>query len=287
MLHSRLTPIPFFLLLSSSAGDVIPNAQHAHCRDMHPTTTKSYQPAPPVKSNVAPPQPAPPVTPYVAPQAKSYVPRPAPRTKPYVAPPQPAPQAKVAKNTAPTRVMQYIVDQTNIIRSHHQAPPVVWDQNLANAVQHEANRCPGFDHFDLPYVSSWQNLASGSPCDTKAGLIQNGLNCVPAKKSEPYRFYEHEEPLWNYNTKTCRSSWEKCGHFVIETQPGTQKMGCAMSICQNGRPISHSAMESYGKYDINVWCDYTGKNMNKNPVINRPISPVWGALQKNRNQYLY
>lgn len=164
-----------------------------------------------------------------------------------------------------SNVMQYILQQTNIIREWHGVKPLVWDQQLANGVQRGANKCRGFKHFKEN--EAWQNLASGSPC---ASTSADG-NCKVQKESEPWRWYKDEEKLWNYETKNCGKDWTKCGHFVIETAPEQQRMGCAFSNCG-----------AYG--GTNVWCDYKGLS-SKNPTIPRPKGSNAQLEQRLKQHY--
>lgn len=216
-----------------------------------------------------PPETAPPVmtTSAPIPQTQAPVPQtqaPAPQTQ---APPPPTYGANGPQN----KVMQYIFEQTNLIRAYHGVQPLVWDNALAAGVQRGANRCPGFNHFTDN--NAWQNLASGAPCEN--GSIDG--NCIVKVNSEAWRWYREEEPQWDYQARNCTSplGWDACGHFVIETSPEQRTIGCAMSAC------------GY-RGGTNVWCDYRGLQ-SKYPVIPQPqgsIEALHQQLQQHRQRFL-
>lgn len=140
-----------------------------------------------------------------------------------------------------------LVQQHNIIRSHHGVGAVTWNAEGAQKIQAYANTCPGFQHSSL----GWENLASApASCTSEA-------SCKTVNPS--LLWYKDEEALWNYGSNSCGTgNWADCGHYSNMISPGVKSIGCGASNCGG---------KSY------VWCNYFSSEMNPK-VARRDISSI-------------
>ncbi|MDR3478325.1 MAG: CAP domain-containing protein [Gammaproteobacteria bacterium] len=111
-------------------------------------------------------------------------------------------------------VKQEVLAAHNKWRKQHQAPNLVWDDQLANYAARYASRCE-FKHSSSPYG---ENLATGYPSATIAVNFWYGEHAQ----------YFYGRPGFSMRT----------GHFTQMIWKSTQKLGCAYVACngRNGTP---------------------------------------------------
>jgi uncharacterized protein YkwD len=124
--------------------------------------------------------------------------------------------ASVAKN---------IVNRHNKYRTKHHAPPLKWDETLANYAQKWSNGCV-FEHSQGQYG---ENLGLGYP---------NWTSVVDAWYGE-VKDYNYNKPGFSMDT----------GHFTQVVWKGTTKIGCGVKTCNNlskGFKLYTCSYSSYG-----------------------------------------
>jgi uncharacterized protein YkwD len=111
-------------------------------------------------------------------------------------------------------VRQEVLSVHNKWRKLHQAPNLIWDDQLANYAERYANKCQ-FKHSSSPYG---ENLATGYPSATIAVNFWYGEHTQ----------YFYSRPGFSMRT----------GHFTQMIWKATQKIGCAYVGCngKNGTP---------------------------------------------------
>ncbi len=111
----------------------------------------------------------------------------------------------------------------NQLRAHHQAPPLVWDDKLAQYAENYASKCR-FQHSHSGYG---ENIAAGYPS------ISAAIHAWYGEHNE----YSYSSPGFSYHT----------GHFTQLVWRSTRKLGCGYASCdgKNGTP---------GKYLV---CEYS------------------------------
>lgn len=111
-------------------------------------------------------------------------------------------------------VSQEVLALHNQMRAAHQAPPLVWNNTLANYAAQYASQCR-FKHSHGPYG---ENLATG---------YRNVHNAVVAWYNEK-QHYHHDNPGFSLAT----------GHYTQMVWRSTTEIGCAYVVCNgiNGTP---------------------------------------------------
>ncbi len=111
----------------------------------------------------------------------------------------------------------------NQLRAQHQAPPLIWDNQLANFAENYAQKC----EFQHSHSSYGENLAAGYPTVSEA---------IHAWYAE-HKSYSYAWPGFSMRT----------GHFTQLVWKSTDKLGCGYATCngKNGTP---------GKYLV---CEYS------------------------------
>lgn len=105
---------------------------------------------------------------------------------------------------------QAVVGLHNTLRSMHAAPPLVWDQSLADYARKYGKQCR-FEHSLGPYG---ENLAAGYATPEQALLDWYDEEI----------YYDYDNPGFSHKT----------GHFTQVIWVGTTAVGCALVTC-NGK----------------------------------------------------
>jgi pathogenesis-related protein 1 len=132
--------------------------------------------------------------------------------------------AAYADESAEISQKQEALSTHNQFRAIHHAPPLIWDDTLANYAKHYASQCV-FKHSHSPYG---ENLAAGYP------TISAGINAWYAEQKK----YSYFWPGFSYKT----------GHFTQVVWKSTERLGCAFVLCdgknsKNGRPWHYLVCE--------------------------------------------
>jgi uncharacterized protein YkwD len=108
--------------------------------------------------------------------------------------------------------MQAVLDQHNLYRAKHCAPPLSWSPALAASSQRWADRCV-FDHQEDSYDG--ENLFWGTAgAFSQAQVVESWCEEIAA-----YRF---SAPRVDDET----------GHFTQVVWPASKRLGCAVARCQ-------------------------------------------------------
>ncbi|KAK6341035.1 hypothetical protein TWF696_009345 [Orbilia brochopaga] len=184
--------------------------QVAPAPQAEPTTTIIYGQEEPVVIattityvNVVTPAPAPPPAPEPEPEPEpepSPVPQPAPQPKPA---PKPAP--------APNDDAQICLDTHNSIRAKYGAPPLSWNQEMADYAMQHTTDCQ-MHHTGGPYG---ENLAMGYDS------IEAAINAWANEANQ----YDSNNPGFQENT----------GHFTQVVWKATTEVGCYNRKCPSGQ----------------------------------------------------
>lgn len=102
---------------------------------------------------------------------------------------------------------QAILSAHNHYRAKHHAPPLIWDQTLADYALKHANQCR-FQHSRGPYG---ENLATGYRSLKEAQLAWY----------QEKNLYSYSKPQFSMTT----------GHFTQVVWSDTKKIGCAYVAC--------------------------------------------------------
>lgn len=173
-------------------------------------TTVAPEPAP--EPTTYAPEPETTVAPEPAPEQITYAPEPETST---VAPEPEQPSAPVIKEPeapADDSIQAQALAAHNEKRARHGAPPLVWDNAMADFAKSVSSTCV-FKHSGGPYG---ENLAAGY--SSVAAAIE--------------AWYD-EESLYNYSAGQFSSA---TGHFTQMVWKGATKIGCACVPCNNQTP---------------------------------------------------
>jgi len=116
--------------------------------------------------------------------------------------------------TAFASTKQETLELHNTLRAEHHAPPLIWDDQLANYALNYASKC----HFQHSHGSFGENLAAGYPSVSAA---------IHAWYDE-HKKYSYAYPAFSFQT----------GHFTQIIWKSTTKLGCGYVFCngKNGTP---------------------------------------------------
>lgn len=119
------------------------------------------------------------------------------------------------------QTMHAALTSHNQFRARHHAPKLIWDETLARYAENYASKC----HFRHSYGEYGENIAEG----------YSTVNAVAAWYNEN-RYYSYKNPGFSHTT----------GHFTQVVWKSSEKLGCAVAIC-NGKN------GTYGKFLV---CEY-------------------------------
>jgi len=129
-------------------------------------------------------------------------------------------------------VLQY----HNIHRANHSAPPLTWNQDLANIASTIAQSCVFGHNVAAGGGGYGQNIAAGTPAHQVGAAISN-------------EFYTGEEPLFGklglYGEANPTDDFGRWGHFTQLVWKDTQSVGCATQHCPGGVGKTGGGVEPY------------------------------------------
>lgn len=135
-------------------------------------------------------------------------------------------------------VQEASIQSHNAHRSNHSAPAVSWDSNLASYAQKLADSCSYGHDTKIGGGGYGQNIAMGA--ETNFGLSEG--EC--ATRAITRQWYNNEYELYpSYGGEPSMDDFEAWGHLSQMVWEGTEKIGCAIAICDGGELAQ--GMEGY------------------------------------------
>lgn len=127
----------------------------------------------------------------------------------------------ISSDKEPAKMMG-MLDAHNKYRIALNLPLLVWSNDLANSAQKWANE-----------LKKKNCLMKHSSRDFRGGAGENiawnsGFNETPEGVVDRWA---SEKEYFNFNTRKCDESWDKCGHYTQVIWRNTKKVGCAMVQC--------------------------------------------------------
>ncbi|BGP50609.1 hypothetical protein JCM10450v2_006528 [Rhodotorula kratochvilovae] len=126
-----------------------------------------------------------------------------------------------------------VLNEHNTFRAQHAAPPLVWDQALADSAASWANRCV-FQHSQGAVGPYGENLAASAGSGVTVQTAISGIKAWEAEAPE----YDPSNPIYS--------------HFTQMVWKATTKLGCYQANCPAGSIFD-------ARYGVNSYlvCEYS------------------------------
>jgi len=127
----------------------------------------------------------------------------------------------ITSDKEPAKMMG-MLDAHNKYRIELNLPLLVWSNELSISARKWANELKNKDCL-MKHSSRDFRGGAGENIAWNSGFYETPEGVVDRWASE--------KEFFNYNTRKCDSTWNKCGHYTQVIWRNTQKVGCAMVQC--------------------------------------------------------